>query len=69
MNNAGFSRRFGDTTAVPAAISKRQRCQVCSRIASIGQYPQHSQTCIRCKPMPAGWRRGDLQTVQFKEVA
>ena len=68
MNHAGTSRK-GIQLAVPAAISKRQRCSACARFASCGQFPIGSDTCIRCKPMPAGWRRGDLVTTQFKETA
>lgn len=67
MNNSGFSRHTAPL-AVPAAISKRQRCTACSRFASCGQFPVGSDVCIRCRPMPAGWRRGELEVVQFKGV-
>lgn len=45
---------------VPAASTARVRCAACNRISSIGQYPAGSNVCIKCKPMPAGWRRGEL---------
>lgn len=59
MNGAGSSRR-GIQLAVPAAISKRLKCDGCGRIASIGQFPLNSETCLRCKPMGKTFRRGGL---------
>lgn len=68
MNNAGTSRQPCHSIA-PAAISKRVKCSDCGRIASIGQFAPSSAVCIRCKPMPAGWRRGELVTVKLREAA
>lgn len=45
---------------VPAATTARQKCDTCGATRSIGQFPRGSCTCVRCKPMPAGWRRGDI---------
>lgn len=69
MNNAGFSRRYGDTTAVAAPITGRQSCSQCGRRQSVGQYGRGETVYITCRPKHAGWRRGDLEVVQFKEVA
>lgn len=68
MNGSGISRLRCHSIA-PAAISKRVKCSCCRVIRSIGQFPQGSEVCVLCKPMPAGWRRGELVTVKFKEVA
>lgn len=59
MNNAGTSRR-GIQIAVPAAISKRIKCECCKRIQSIGQFAPGSTQCISCKPQPKAFRRGGL---------
>lgn len=44
----------------PGGSIKRQRCDGCGRIRSLGQFPIDSGTCVTCKPQRKGWRRGDL---------
>jgi hypothetical protein len=49
------------TAAQPiGTVSRRATCTQCARTSSIGQFAANSTVCIRCKPMPAGWRRGEL---------
>ncbi len=52
--------RIATNTPTPVVISKRVTCELCRRSQSLGQYPIGRNICITCKPMPKGWRRGDL---------
>lgn len=54
--------RLATQQIAPVGISKRMACAVCKRVQSVGQFPmERPDTCITCKPMPKGWRRGGLQ--------
>ncbi len=57
MNGAGKTINRGNQRDMPEPVTRRQTCAVCSQHKSVGQFPHMSDTCVRCKPMPAGWRR------------
>lgn len=60
MNNAGTSINRDHMRDQPDPVTKRQACTSCRRRQSIGQYAIGETVCVRCKPQPAGWRRGGV---------
>lgn len=67
MNGSGVSRPLDRGNVGPAGVTARDRCSVCQKVQSRGQYPVGSDTCVTCQPQGAGWRRGDLPIIgEFK---
>lgn len=52
--------RAATAARTAGTVARRVTCTLCSRTCSIGQFPIGSSVCVRCKPMPTGWRRGEL---------
>lgn len=59
--------RAATSTMTAAGSTARIKCRGCGETQSKGQYPVGRDICITCKPMPKGWRRGDLTIIgEFK---
>jgi hypothetical protein len=57
-NAAAERLHQSNCTMTASSIRRRQQCDRCREILSIGQFPQGSCVCIGCAPQGLNFRRG-----------